>query len=172
LREHFGERVSFVSEREEGYLYAFTTNRAFLAGFVPGYRQVLVGTDTARVRAAFFDFEGNLLEVIECPMPAGVSHVHWVSQAWKALAQEFTAEHQLTEGTIRVKRFRFDEACGIRDFACSWEEAANDPSGVEVEAVNVWIGRWLGDRKFAWDWWRGVGGDWWLDRLTGEVTDT
>ena len=80
------------------------------------------------------------------------------------------AELGYRSATIKVKRFTFEpDWGGIYDFADGWCDQFDRPNSPEIESARGWLDHWLGNDKFAWG--RGPG-DLWLDRKTGEVTDT
>jgi len=170
LRVSLGSRVSFVCEREEGSLYTFTDQRAFVTGWVTEQRQVLILVDYGGGRAAFFDPEGNLLSIERRGGPPGSDDHQLSEHLQEELLDRWTRELNLTPAPIRVKRFRFDESEGVRDFSRNYEEWAIIPGSEDANAVDSWIRYWQEENQFAWDW--SWGSDWWLDRDTGEVTAT
>jgi hypothetical protein len=158
LRDHFGDRVSFARERYPDRLFAIQDDR-LQVGWARDLTQLLVYGRMEHPSVAFFDHAGNLLR-IEQRSEAG----QWaVQDAW-------LKEIGYQSATIKVKRFNFEpDRGGIYDFAQDWCDVFDRPGSPEIRTARNWLEQWLADDKFAWG--RGPG-NLWLERKTGEVTDT
>jgi uncharacterized protein (TIGR02996 family) len=187
LRDRFGDRVSFVAERDDDHLYCIQkeTHR-FTAGFGRGHVQVLFYGNDERQRLFLFDHEGNLLaaEVREVPLPERPpgpwqdlpmqARTEWIARrddAWRAARDAWLRELDLQPATIRVKRFRLDDGSGIVDFPAGWTMVFDDTASApqDWERGQEWLDGWLTDGKFSYVF--AGGSDWWLN-AAGEVTDT
>ena len=168
LRAHFGDRVSFACERDDDHLYAFEDDYGFMPGFVRDHRQVLMLAGYTEARAAFFDHEGNLLDIQRRPISQDEGSSGDQRDAARRRAVEaWQKELRFESRTIKVKRFQFDEREGIRDFNW-WRQAFDGPNHPERFHLIPAVAGWLAEGKFEWNFGRD---NCWLDR-TGEVTDT
>jgi uncharacterized protein (TIGR02996 family) len=158
LRDYFGDRVSFTRERYPARLFAIQDDR-IRVGWCRDLTQLLMYGRMEHPSVAFFDHAGNLLR-IEQRSEAG----QWaVRDAW-------LEEVGYQSATIKVKRFNFEpDRGGIYDFADGWCDVFDRPGNLEIRRARDWLEQWLAEDKFAWG--RGAG-DIWLDRKSGEVTDT
>ncbi|MBI1917593.1 MAG: TIGR02996 domain-containing protein [Planctomycetes bacterium] len=183
LRDHFGERVSFVVARDEDHLYSIP-NDDFTAGFGHDYTQILLYSTQTEIQLVLFDHEGNLLgtarrSLVQPEKPAGPwqdlpmeTRKAWLSRR-DAIRQEareaWLKELGYQPATIRVKEFRFDDNRGIHGFPGGWTETLSTPDDPEWETARGWLDDWLAEGSFAYVF--GPGCDWWLN-AQGEVTDT
>ncbi len=162
LRAAFGERVSFDCEREDDCLYNIESDYCFTNGFGPGETQYVILRGDQGFAVARFDLAGKLLESkVLPPRPEPLSDP---DAERSAMAEELGVR----QGTVRVKRFRHAEGCGIEAFARHWQAAASDHADDDHDDALDWVEHWLADGKFAW---RFPDDDIWLDR-SGGVTDT
>jgi hypothetical protein len=120
---------------------------------------------------AVFDHAGNLLRIERRSVPQEAGDDGYAREARRvAVRDPWLVELGYQSATIKVKRFTFEpDWGGIYDFAQGWGDVFDRPSHPEIGSARDWLERWLAADKFAWG--RG-GGDIWLERKTGEVTDT
>jgi len=169
LVDHFGERISFRCEREDDYLYAINEPDRFTTGYGRGHTQIFMLVGESRLRTAFFDHLGNLLELQQRDISQEMVNDWREREANREKAREaWLKELEFRPGKIKVKRFQFEEGLGIYDFAEGWTETFQTPDDPEIETARDWIYCWLWSGKFAF---RFKGDDWWLER-NGLVTDT
>jgi uncharacterized protein (TIGR02996 family) len=182
LRDHFGSRVSFLPDRYPERLYAIQDDR-LRTGWGRDLTQLLLVATTERIRLAVLDHAGNLLRIDrhEIPQEPGFDREEREGR------REEVCDARLNElgfqsATIKVKRFEFDldwggmhhwggthDRGGIRDFPAFWCDEFDRPFSPEIEGFRRWLADWMRLDKFVWE----LGGDdMWLDRKTGEVTDT
>ena len=166
LRDHFGDRVSFVCERDSDYLYAFQYDEYhFAVGFGKDHTQVMVNMTRYWFRLAIFNHVGELLETRLSDVPE------------QQTVDEWLAEFAVQPATIRVKRFKFSDGVGVEDFV-PWRigvfedpDDLNDPHDEERNNIRSHHADWLRTGQFRWKLAEMPGDDWWLNR-EGEVTDT
>jgi uncharacterized protein (TIGR02996 family) len=185
LRDRFGDRVSFVAERDDDHLYCIQHEKyRFTAGFGRNHVQALFyGTDD-ELRLTLFDHEGNFLLTQvrgaprierppgrweDVPMEARTAWMAKRDEAWRSERDRWLGVIDFQPATIRVKRFRLDEVAGIYDFPGSWTEVLDVPDHAEREAGEEVLDQWLAEGKFVYSFEHGS--DWWLN-AAGEVTDT
>ena len=167
LREHFGDRVTFECEREPDHLYRIIDDY-FTTGTGRRQTQLFYRGCEAGPRAVVFDHAGNAVRVARGewgPLPEDSREREAARESAK---QALLRRLGFKPAPIRVKRFRFPEGDGIRDFCRWWMEAFDETDDPEIEPARRWLERWMAEGQFAYDFGRD---DYWLDR-TGEVTDT
>jgi uncharacterized protein (TIGR02996 family) len=182
LREHFGQRVSFVAEREEDRLYTFR-NADFQAGFGRDFTQVLMYGTQEWTRVVLFDHLGNFLGSER----RSIAQVEPSPDAWETLPEELyrawrddrefrceSARQDWLEAlgyqpaTIRVKRFRTENDEGIADFDLVSTEDLSQPHNPARERLLNRLGAWLKGGYFSYDF-PDVA---WTLNEAGEVTGT
>jgi uncharacterized protein (TIGR02996 family) len=160
LTQHFGERITFVCERDDDHLYAIH-DHWFTTGCGKDDTQLLFRGWEHGVRLVIFDHEGTLLDVQRRDVAQGDRD---------AATETWMRELGFRSAKIKVKRFRFEDDEGIYGFNW-WQEAFDNPEHPQA-SVRDSVGRWLRDGQFEWFFGGHRGGDnCWLDG-TGEVTDT
>jgi hypothetical protein len=123
------------------------------------------------IRLAVFDHAGNLLRIDRHEIPQEPRF----DREEREVRRNEICDARLNElgfqsATIKVKRFAFDLGWGgIYDFAILGCDQFDRPDVRDEEGARLWLTSWMQRDGFVWDW---GGDDMWLDRKTGEVTDT
>jgi hypothetical protein len=157
LQHHFGDRVSFVCERDEDYCYRFQPKEDRIeAGFGPDKTQILVVPLVLAPQVAVFDAEGVLLRAEQ--------------HDWLDFRESFQERFGVIQpATVKVRRFRYDSGAGIYDFPhheIEYFETPNHPY-----YLPKWPTYWLDQGSFCYDFdgSRRHGVNFWLNR-EGEIT--
>jgi uncharacterized protein (TIGR02996 family) len=157
LQQHFGERVSFVCERDEDYCYQFQPKEDRIeAGFGPDKTQILVVPLVLAPQVAVFDAEGVLLRAEQ--------------HDWHDFRETFLEQFGVSQpATVKVRRFRYETGAGIYDFPHHMIEHFETPNHPYISPK--WPAHWLQQGSFCYDFdgSRGHGANFWLNR-EGEIT--
>jgi uncharacterized protein (TIGR02996 family) len=169
LAEHFGDRVSFVCERDEDHRYALEAHERNDPGFGNDDVQLMWVGWRKGVRVVVFDHEGNLLVVLDREVPGRPDSARW-DHPWyrqrEATEEAWKEELGFEPATIKFARFALDDGQRVNDFNW-WQEAFDNWNHPQAEVRNS-VERWLLDGQWEWDY----GGDnFWVDG-EGVVTDT
>lgn len=162
LRDHFGPRMLTTAERDPEALYPIHVDGDFTVGHDKDLMQVFVWMAATEANVAWFDFAGNLLRT--------ETHDYGGSDDLDAIRDEILADAEFRPATIWVKRFEFDDGCGIGDYPRALFHELGHPVGRPQEADFQDWAKWLEDGKFCWYLGRDFD-EWWFHR-DGWVTDT
>ena len=145
----------------------------FYAGHVPGKRQALVAGDLDLL-IAFFEHQGNLLEVQRRTLPPSVKvpEMNCGTLDDRDFQEYLKKEFHFRPGLIRVKAFQIQpEGLAVHPFPSHYQLFLDNPhDGFNAEDRDYYpelIRTWIADKQFVLDW----GNDYWLDN-NGEVTSS
>jgi hypothetical protein len=146
LRSHFGERVSFVCQRDDDHLYAMQDDY-LTVGFGPEETQLLIRAWDG-VQVAVFDHEGNLLDILSRDVP---DWLDWETEKRERFKQAWMRELGFASATIRFKRFKFKDREGVNDFNEYLPMGFDDWHNPDADAARGDVCAWLLDGHYEWD---------------------
>ena len=147
LRGHFGERVSFVCERDNDHLYAMQDDYLSV-GFGRDDTQLLFRLSWVGVEVAVFDHEGNLLDISSREVP---DWVDWQTEEQERFKQAWMRELGFESATIKFKRFKFHDCQRVKDFNESHEMGFDDWNHPEADQLRGELCEWLLHGHYQWD---------------------
>jgi uncharacterized protein (TIGR02996 family) len=146
LRRHFGERISFVCERDDDHLYSMQDDY-LTVGYGPDDTQLLIRAWDG-VQVAVFDFEGNLLEIMSRDVP---NWVDWKKEQQEGFKHAWLRELGFNTAPIKFKRFTFRDREGVNDFNEHLVKGFDDWNQPEAADARGEVGLWLFDGHFEWN---------------------